>query len=61
MSKHGKKFRSASEKVEPEKEYSPSEAIALAKEISFEKFDATVEVHIGLGVDLAMPISRCGK
>ena len=32
-------------------EYDPQVAIALAKEISFEKFDATVEVHIRLGVD----------
>jgi large subunit ribosomal protein L1 len=51
MAKHGKKYQVAREKVEPEKEYSPSEAIALAKEISFEKFDATIEVHIRLGVD----------
>lgn len=51
MSKHGKKYQLAREKIEMEKEYSPSEAIALAKEISFEKFDATVEVHIRLGVD----------
>ena len=51
MSKHGKKYQVAREKVDPEKEYTPEEAIALAKEISFEKFDATFEVHIRLGVD----------
>ena len=51
MPKHGKKYRVAIEKVDPEKEYSPEEAISLAKEVSFEKFDATIEIHIRLGVD----------
>ena len=51
MPKHGKNFRNALEKIELEKRYSPSEALALAKETSFTKFDSTVEVHIRLGVD----------
>ena len=51
MSKHGKKFRSAAEKVDPEHKYSPKEAVTLAKETAFANFDETVEVHIKLGVD----------
>lgn len=31
--------------------YSPEEAVKLAKEMSKEKFDATIEVHINLGID----------
>jgi len=33
------------------KTYSPEEAVKLAKEMSKEKFDATIEVHINLGID----------
>lgn len=51
MPKHGKNYRLAAEKVDRERLYEPAEAISLAKEISFEKFDATLELHIRLGVD----------
>jgi len=51
MSKHGKKFLAAAAKVNPDQLYSPTEAVALAKETSFVNFDATVEVHMRLGVD----------
>ena len=51
MPKHGKNFRQAREQVDADRDYAPEDAIALAKEVSFEKFDATVEVHIRLGVD----------
>ncbi len=51
MPKHGKKYRAAKEKVDPTKLYSPEEAIALTKETSYANFDATVEVHMRLGVD----------
>ncbi len=51
MAKRGKNYRSALEKLDPEKNYSPREAVELAKETSFTKFDATVEVHVCLGVD----------
>ena len=51
MSKHGKKYLAAAEKVDRLKEYSPNEAVALTREISFETFDATVELHLRLGVD----------
>jgi len=51
MSKHGKKYREAIAKVDRQKQYEPKEALELAKETSFTKFDSTVEVHIRLGVD----------
>ncbi len=51
MPKRGKKYKSAMEKVERLHLYTPEEAIALAKETSFTKFDATIEIHLRLGVD----------
>jgi len=51
MTKHGKKYLAAAAKIDPNQAYTPSEAIALAKDTSTVKFDATVEVHIRLGVD----------
>src|SRR4030067_403579 len=51
MSKHGKKYLMAAAKVDRDKNYSPEDAIALTKETSPSSFDATVEVHIRLGVD----------
>lgn len=51
MAKHGKKYRAAFEKVEPEKRYALADAIALLKDISFANFDETVELTMWLGVD----------
>ena len=51
MSKRGKQYLAAREKIEREHLYTPAEAIKLAKETSYAKFDATVEVHFRLGVD----------
>jgi large subunit ribosomal protein L1 len=51
MSKRGKKYREAFEKIDRAHYYDPMEAIELAKETSYTSFDATVEVHIRLGVD----------
>ncbi|MBC8506966.1 MAG: 50S ribosomal protein L1 [Anaerolineales bacterium] len=51
MAKHGKKFTEASEKIDRYKNYDPEEAISLAKELAFAKFDETVELHVRLGVD----------
>lgn len=51
MAKHGKKYLEAAKKVDPTRLYSPQEAINLVKETSFTRFDATVEVHMRLGVD----------
>ena len=51
MAKHGKKYNAAAAKIEAGKLYSPKEAVALVKEISFAGFDETVEVTFRLGVD----------
>jgi large subunit ribosomal protein L1 len=51
MPKHGKKFMAAAAKVNPDQLYDPQNAIALVKDTSTTKFDATVELHIRLGVD----------
>ncbi len=51
MPKHGKKYRQALAKIDRNRNYSPEEALELAKETSTTNFDATVEVHLRLGVD----------
>jgi len=51
MSKHGKKYLAAAAKVDHNRNYEPDEAIGLAKETSTVNFDATVEIHIRLGID----------
>jgi large subunit ribosomal protein L1 len=51
MAQNGKKYRSASERRELGKPYEASKAIDLVKQMSFAKFDETVEVAVRLGVD----------
>jgi large subunit ribosomal protein L1 len=51
MAKKGKKYRAALEKIEPNKKYTLDEGLAKVKEISFAKFDETVELTMWLGVD----------
>jgi large subunit ribosomal protein L1 len=51
MAKLTKNLRKAREKLEPGKLYPLNEAVGLIKSLSFEKFDATVELAIRLNVD----------
>jgi len=51
MAKHGKKYLAAAAKIDRNRNYEPSEALALAKETSTVNFDSTVEIHLRLGVD----------
>ena len=51
MASRGKKYRLAAEKVDRNKQYSLDEAVALLKEVSYSKFDGTVDLAINLGVD----------
>ena len=51
MSKNSKAYKAAVEKIEEGKFYTPSEAVAVAKETGSKKFDSTVEVALKLGVD----------
>lgn len=51
MPKPGKKFLEAAKQVDRTKVFSPTEALALVKQMAFAKFDETVEVHMKMGVD----------
>jgi large subunit ribosomal protein L1 len=51
MKKHGKKYRAALEKIEPGRKYDLASGVAKIKELSFAKFDETVELTVWLGVD----------
>lgn len=51
MPKHGKKFRAAAEKLEAGKTYTMADAVKLVKEISFVKFNESVDLDFRLGVD----------
>lgn len=51
LERRGKHFRKNAELIEAGKSYTFEEAVALAKKTSHVKFDATVELHVNLGVD----------
>jgi large subunit ribosomal protein L1 len=51
LERRGKKFRQSAELIDRSKLYTLEEAIGLAKKTNPSKFDATVELHINLGVD----------
>jgi len=49
--KRGKNYEEKAALVDHDKAYPPEEAIKLAKETSYAKFDETVEIHIRTGLD----------
>ncbi len=51
MSKISKRLKEAKEKIDKTKEYSLEEAIQLIQETSKVKFDASIELHVNLGID----------
>lgn len=51
MSQHSKRYLTAAQTFEREKEYSLEEAITLAKANATAKFDETIEMHFRLGID----------
>lgn len=51
IERRGKAYRKAAEKVEQDKAYALADAIQLATETNPAKFDASVEIHVRLGVD----------
>lgn len=51
MAKVGKKRAEANAKIEDGKMYTLDEAMALVKDVNVAKFDASVDLHVRLGVD----------
>ncbi len=51
MARHGKKYLEALKLVDRSRAYPVGEAIALAKQTSTVRFDASIEAHLRLGVD----------
>jgi large subunit ribosomal protein L1 len=52
MAKHGRKYLEAREKIDREHEYTPSEAVALVKEVKPSKFNESVEIHVRTGLNV---------
>lgn len=51
MVKRGKKYEEVAKLIDRSRTYAPTEAIALAKQARYAKFDETVEVHLRTGLD----------
>jgi large subunit ribosomal protein L1 len=51
MAQKSKAYRAAAEKIKADTFYTPTDAVALAKETGSAKFDSTIEVALKLGVD----------
>ncbi len=52
MSSHGRRHSDALAKVDRQREYQPSEAVALVKGLAGAKFDESVEVHVRTGLNV---------
>lgn len=51
MARHGKNYREASKRYDKQTPYPAAEALELVKTFSSAKFDETIEVVFGLGID----------
>jgi len=51
MTRQGKNYQESVKLLDKTKDYSPQEAIELAKKIAYAKFDETVELHLRTGLD----------
>ena len=51
MAKNGKNWRSARERIDPNKRYELKEAVSLLTKNKFAKFDESVDIAVKLGVD----------
>ncbi len=51
MSKSGKNYRAAAEKLQGKESHSIKEAVTLLKETAATKFDGTAELHMNLNID----------
>jgi large subunit ribosomal protein L1 len=52
MAKHGKRYDTAKEQLRPEGNYAPLDAFRLLTSFEVARFDATVEAHFRLGVNV---------
>jgi large subunit ribosomal protein L1 len=52
VSKHGKSYEDAKQRLDREREYAPAEAVALIKELGRAKFNESVEVHVRTGLNV---------
>jgi len=52
MAKHGKAYLDAKQRFDRTREYTPSEAIGLVKQLGSAKFDESVEVHVRTGLNV---------
>ena len=52
MAKHGKAYLDARQRLDRTREYSPSEAVAMLKQLAHAKFDESVEVHVRTGLNV---------
>ena len=51
MPQHSRRYSNVLERVDPERQYKPDEALDLVKDLSTAKFDETVEFHLRTNVD----------
>jgi large subunit ribosomal protein L1 len=51
LERRSKNYKKSSELIDKEQNYKLSDAVSLSKKTSTVKFDATVELHVNLGVD----------
>ncbi len=52
MSRHGRRYSESLATVDREREYDPTEAIALVRSLASSKFDESVEVHVRTGLNV---------
>jgi len=52
MSRHGKTYDDAKQRLDRERDYSPAEAVSLVKQLSRVKFNESVEVHVRTGLNV---------
>ncbi|MBV9607400.1 MAG: 50S ribosomal protein L1 [Solirubrobacterales bacterium] len=52
MANHGKTYEEARKRFDREREYSPTEAIGLIKQLARVKFNESVEVHVRTGLNV---------
>src|SRR5438270_375027 len=52
MSKHGKAYLDAKQRIDREREYPPAEAMSLLKQLKHAKFNESVELHVRTGLNV---------